>query len=87
MMQEVADLGLGLAFEIDPASLDTDPLANLYLPKKKLIGMATLGTGPRTVRGGFEAIDPAARARWQQLLDWRPKPLKRFADDLNAWAP
>ncbi len=83
MMAE-ATAAAGLTFTIKPGSLATDPLANLYLYQKKLIGFHRLGTEPRKIEGGFAALHQSARKRWQGKPKWRPKNLKPFRDDLNA---
>lgn len=86
MIEELAELGLGLEFDVTtvPTGINPDPNVDFDNAPQ---GIFRLGSKKeRELIGTFADLHLSVKRRWQTRSDYRPRNLKqRFEAKLNAW--
>jgi uncharacterized protein (DUF2235 family) len=86
----IAEGATAAGLEFNPAALNLPPLPNCCAPfvvVKQTVStlvIAAAGEGDRAGPANFVEISDAARTRWTNVSDYRPVPLSKFRDSLDA---
>jgi hypothetical protein len=86
----IAEGATAAGLELNPAVLNLPPAANCCAPfaiVKQTIASLVIQAAGESDRGGpanLVEISDAARTRWAKLPDYRPVPLRKFGDLLDA---